>query len=288
MTLAVTGATGHLGGQVIEHLIARGTPAGEIVALVRRPEAAAELVAAGVAVRHFDYNQPESLAASLAGVDSLLLVSGNEFGRRATQHRGVIEAAKAAGVGRIVYTSALGVDDSINPVAPEHKATEEALVASGVPHVILRNGWYHENYLGDLGSAAQSGAVLTAAGDGRVASAARSEYAEAAAVVLAGSEVGRTYSLSGDTAWSFEELAADFAEVLTAPVEVRRVNGEAKAGVLAGFGLDPAMVGFVVGVDAAIAAGELGSTNGELAALIGRPTAPIIDTLRAAKPSLAG
>jgi NAD(P)H dehydrogenase (quinone) len=282
MTLAVTGATGHLGRLAIDHLLAGGTPASDIVALARRPEAAAELAAQGVVVRHFDYNQPELLASALAGVDSLLLVSGNEFGQRATQHQAVIVAAKEAGVGRIVYTSAPNPEDSINPVSPEHAATERALAASGVPHVILRNGWYHENYVSELGSAAQSGAVLTAAGDGRVASASRSDYAHAAAVVLASDEVGRIYSLSGDVAWSFDDLAADLSTVLGQPVAVRRVSGEEKAAALAGFGLDAGMVGFIVGVDAAIAAGELGGTNGELSALIGHPTSPIVETLRAA------
>jgi NAD(P)H dehydrogenase (quinone) len=282
MTLAVTGATGHLGHLVVEHLLKRGVAGSQIVALVRRPEAAAELADRGVVVRHFDYNQPETLAPALAGVDSLLLVSGNEFGRRAAQHHAVIEAAKAAGVGRIVYTSAPSADASINPVAPEHKATEEALAAAGVPHVILRNGWYHENYLGELAGAAQSGVVLTAAGDGRVASAARSEFAEAAAVVLAGTEVGRTYTLTGDVAWSFADLAADLATVLGREVVAQQVSPEAKAAALVGLGVDAGMAGFAVGVDAAIAAGELGVTNGELSALIGRATAPIIDTLRAA------
>lgn len=282
MTLAVTGATGQLGRLAIEHLLTRGTPPTEIVALVRRPEAAADLAAKGVTVRHFDYNQPDALAPALVGVDSLLLVSGSEFGRRATQHQAVIAAAKEAGVGRIVYTSAVGPDASINPVAPEHKATEAALAASGVPHVILRNGWYHENFLGDLASASQAGQVLTAAGEGRVASAPRSEYAEAAAVVLASGEVGRTYTLTGDVAWSLDELAADLTKVVGREVVARHVDAEAKSAALAGFGLDAGLVGFVVGVDLAIAAGELGVTNGELAGLIGRPTAPIVETLRAA------
>ncbi|MBA3020207.1 SDR family oxidoreductase [Propionicimonas sp.] len=282
MTLAVTGATGQLGRLAIDHLLTRGTPSSEIVALVRRPEAAADLVAKGVTVRHFDYNQPDALAAALVGVDSLLLVSGSEFGRRATQHQAVIDAAKVAGVGRIVYTSAVGPDASINPVAPEHKATEAALAASGVPHVILRNGWYHENFLGDLASAAQAGEIVTAAGEGRVASAPRSEYAEAAAVVLASGEVGRTYTLTGDVAWSLDELAADLAMVVGREVVARHVDAEAKSATLAGFGLDAGLVGFVVGVDLAIAAGELGVTNGELAGLIGRPTTPIVETLRAA------
>lgn len=280
MTLAVTGATGHFGGFVVEHLLRRGTPADQIVALVRRPEAAEGLAAKGVTVRTFDYNQPDELAPALAGVDSLLLVSGTEFGKRAQQHQAVIDAAKAAGVGRLVYTSAPGADTSINPVAPEHWATEQALAASGLPHVILRNNWYHENYLADLGTAAQTGEILTAAGDGRVASAAREELAEAAAVVLAGSQVGQTLTLTGDFAWSFDELAADFSTALGRPVRAHHVSATEKSDVLAQAGLDAGVVGFILGVDAAIAAGELAGVTGDLSALLGRPTSPILETLR--------
>jgi len=215
-------------------------------------------------------------------VDSLLLISGTEFGHRFAQHAAVIDAAKTAGVGRIVYTSAPSADTSINPVAPEHKATEAALAASGILHVILRNGWYNENFLGDLAAAAQTGEVLTAAGAGRVASAARADYAQAAARVLAGDEVGRTYELSGDAAWSFEDFAADLGAVLKREVVAKQVSAAEKTARLTASGVEPGMVGFVVGVDAAIAAGELGVVNGELARLIGRPTVPIIETLRAA------
>lgn len=282
MTLAVTGATGHFGGFVVEHLLRRGTPADQIVALVRRPEAAEGLVAKGVTVRTFDYNHPDELAPALAGVDSLLLVSGTEFGKRAQQHQAVIDAAKAAGVGRMVYTSAPGADTSINPVAPEHWATEQALAASGLAHVILRNNWYHENYLADLGTAAQTGEILTAAGDGRVASAAREELAEAAAVVLAGSQVNQTLTLTGDVAWSFDELAEDFSTALGRPVRAHHVSATEKSEVLAQVGLDAGVVGFILGVDAAIAAGELAGATGDLSALLGRPTSPILETLRAA------
>jgi NAD(P)H dehydrogenase (quinone) len=280
MTLAVTGATGHLGGLVVEHLLRRGTPADQIVALVRRPDAATDLVAKGVTVREFDYNRPDQLAPALAGVDSLLLVSGTEFGKRAEQHKAVIDAAKTAGVGRLVYTSAPSADTSINPVAPEHWATEQALAASGVAHVILRNNWYHENYLADLATAAQTGEILTATADGRVASAARTDLAEAAAIVLAGSDVGQTLTLTGDVAWSFDDLAADFATVLGRPVTARYVSAEEKGAALTAVGLDAGLIGFILGVDAAIAAGELGTTTGNLSGLLGRPTTPILETLR--------
>lgn len=282
MTVAVTGATGHLGQLVIEHLLARGTEPGEIVALARDPERAGALAAAGVTVRAFDYDQPDALASALAGVGSLLLVSGTAFGRRVEQHRAVIDAAKVAGVARIVYTSSPSADESINPVAPEHRGTEEYLAASGVPHVVLRNGWYHENYLGALQAAAQTGEVLTSAGAGRVASAAREDYAEAAAVVLASDEVGRTYELTGDVAWSFDDLAAHLTSVLGRQVVAHHVTPAEHSALLAAAGLDAGTIGFVTGVDAAIAAGELGRVNGELSTLIGHPTTPIIDTLSAA------
>ncbi|QGF24578.1 NAD(P)H-binding protein [Raineyella fluvialis] len=278
MTLAVTGATGHLGGLVIDHLLDRGTPAAEVVALVRDPAKASDLAARGVDVRGFDYDRPDPSA--LTGVDSMLLVSGTAVGQRLPQHTAVVDAAVEAGVGRLVYTSAPRADASINPVAPDHKATEEYLGASGLPHVILRNGWYHENFLADLDAAAHTGQVLTAAGDGRVASASRSDLAEAAAVVLAGEETGRTYTLTGDVAWSFEDLAGDFSAVLEREVTAVQVAPEEKSAALAGAGLDSGLIGFLVAVDDAIAAGELADRTGELAALIGHPTAPIAETLR--------
>lgn len=282
MSVAVTGATGHYGQLVIEHLLARGAAPGEIVALVRDPAKAATLAGAGVVVRAFDYDRPEDLAQALAGVQSLLLVSGTAMGRRVAQHSAVIDAAKAAGVSRVLYTSAPKADDSTNPVAPEHKATEEYLADSGVPHVVLRNGWYHENYLPTLQTAAQSGEVLTAAGDGRVASASRSDLAEAAAAVLLGDSAGRTYELTGDVAWSFDDLAADLASVLGREVVAHHVSSAEEAAILTSAGLDAGTVGFITGVDAAIAAGDLGGVTGELSTLIGHPTAPIIDTLSAA------
>ncbi len=277
MTLAVTGATGHFGGLVIDHLLDRGTPADQVVALVRDPAKASDLAGRGVEVRQFDYDRPDT--AALAGVDSLLLVSGTAVGQRIAQHSAVVDAAVDAGVGRLVYTSAPHADASVNPVAPDHKATEEYLAASGLPHVILRNGWYHENFLADLEAAAHTGQVLTASGDGRVASASRSDLAEAAAVVLAGAEAGRTYTLTGDVAWSFDDLAGEFAAVLGRDVTAVRVSPEEKTAALTAGGLDAGLAGFLVGIDAAIAAGELADRPGDLAGLIGHPTAPIADAL---------
>ncbi len=281
MTIAVTGATGSLGQLVIDALLAR-VPADHVVALARDTDKAAPLAAKGVTVRQFDYNQPDDLAAQLDGVTDLLLISGNEVGQRFPQHRAVIDAAKTAGVGRLVYTSVLHADDAKgNPVAPEHVQTEEYLAQSGVNHVLLRNGWYHENHLNDLTAARHTGAVLTSAGDGTVASAARADYAEAAAAVLTTPDAKPVYELSGDVAWTHEELASAISDALGSPVTVARVDADAHRAALTEAGLDGGLINFIVAVDAAVDAGALGDTTGELSTLIGRPTTPLVDTLRA-------
>ncbi len=283
MSYVVTGATGHLGRLVVEHLLADGVPAAEIVATGRRTDRLADLAAQGVRVVAVDYERPETLAAAVEGADVVLLVSGSEVGRRVAQHRAVIEAAQAAGVGRIVYTSAPHADTSALVLAPEHKATEELLRASGLTTTILRNGWYTENYVGDVQQAAASGEIVAAVGDGRVASAPRDDYAAAAAVVLRtpGHE-GAVYELSGDVAWSFADLAAAAAEVLGRPVVYRPVPSEQRRADLLAAGLDEGTAGFVVALEENTRDGLLAETTGDLARLIGRPTTPLAEALRAA------
>lgn len=283
MTIAVTGATGALGTLVINALTARDVSPDQVVALARDPQRAAHFTERGVQVRAFDYDQPENLAAALDGVTDLLLISSSAVGRRVPQHQAVIDAARAAGVGRVVYTSALGVSDtSVNPVAPEHVETERLLAASGLNHVILRNGWYSENYVGELDNVRRTGVLLTSAGDGTVASAARADYAGAAAAVLTTPDAKAVYELSGDTAWTFDELAATLSSVTGVDVKVQRVTADEHRQALRQAGLPEGAIEFIVGVDAAIARGELGTTTGELTALLGRPTTPLEQTLRAA------
>lgn len=282
MTIAVTGATGQLGTLVVTALLDRGVAADQVVALVRSPEKAAALADRGVTVRAFDYDSAD--AAALAGVDRLLLISGTEFGKRAQQHAAVIDVAAAAGVGIVYYTSVeageAGPEASVNPVSPEHAATEAHLAGAAVRGVVLRNGWYHENYLANLQSAGATGTVLTSAGDGKVASASRADFADAAAAALLLEDPAPLYRLTGDTAWSTEDLAADLSTVLGREITVTRVDADAQRAALAGTGLDEGTVGFVVAVDEAIARGELGAVTGELSALTGRPTTPLVDVLR--------
>jgi NAD(P)H dehydrogenase (quinone) len=283
MSVVVTGATGHLGRLVVEHLLAAGVPADQIVATGRRAERLAELAERGVTTKVVDFGDRASLDGALAGADTVLLVSGSEPGQRVALHGAVIDAAKVAGVGRVVYTSAPHADTTALVLAPDHKATEELLRASGLAWTILRNNWYTENYVGAIEQARTSGVLLTSAGDGRVASATRDDYAAAAAVVLRGGDhEGRVYELSGDVAWTFDELADAASEVLGSRVVAKQVSFDEHRAILVDAGLDEGTAGFVATLDSDIRRGDLADATADLRTLIGRPTTPLVDGLRAA------
>ena len=282
-TYAVTGATGHLGRLAIDALLERGTAAAaDVVAIVRTPAKAADLAQRGVTVRVGDYARPETLPAALADVDVLLLVSGNEVGQRVAQHAAVIDAAKRAGVARIVYTSLLRADSSQIVLAPEHKATEQLLHSAGLPFTILRNGWYLENYTAQIADHLARGTIVGAAGEGRISAASRADFAAAAAAVLIedGHE-NAVYELGGP-AFTLKELAAEISELSGRTVVYQDVSVAELTGILSGAGLDAGTAGFVAALDEAIARGELYTASTELSRLIGRPTTPLADVVRAA------
>ena len=283
MTIVVTGATGHLGHLIVESLLSRGVPADQLVAVGRNLDKVADLAERGVAVAAIDYENPASLDAAFAGADTLVLVSSSEVGKRATPPAATIEAASRAGIGRVIYTSAPAARTSALILAPEHKATEEYLEKSGLPHTVLRNGWYHENNVGSAAQAVASGTLASSAGEGTVASASRADYAEAAAVVATtdGHE-GAVYELSGDRAWNFAELAATISSIAGTPVLYTVLTPEDHHAALTAAGLDEGTAGFVVALDGNIRDGLLGSTSGDLSRLIGRPTTPIETTLAGA------
>ncbi|WP_380173835.1 NmrA family NAD(P)-binding protein [Kineococcus sp. DHX-1] len=281
-TYAVTAATGQLGRLAVEALLQRGVTPSDVVAVVRTPAKAEDLAARGVVVRAGDYSDRASLDTALAGVDRLLLVSGSEVGQRVAQHTNVVEAAGAAGVQRLVYTSLLRADTSASPLAPEHKATEEVIRASGLPHVLLRNSWYYENYTASLGQYLATGEVLGATHDGRISAASRADYAAAAAAALLADDEGKgTYELAGET-FTFADLAATVTEVTGTTVVARDVSGEEYQRTLEGHGLDAGTAGFVAALDASIANGDLQTDSTDLADLVGRPASSLRDAVAAA------
>jgi uncharacterized protein YbjT (DUF2867 family) len=282
-TYAVTGATGRLGRLVIEHLLDAGVPAAEIAAVVRSPQKAADLAARGVEIRQADYDDPSTLAGAVAGVRRLLLISGDTPGQRVPQHTAVIDAARLAGVERLVYTSILKADTTTNPLAPEHKATEEVLAASGLSYTVLRNGWYTENYTDQLPQYLASGTILGATGGSKISAAPRTDYAAAAAAALTRDEDGNAVYELGGTAFTFDELADAVSDVTGTTVVHRDMSTADLASALQNVGLDAGTAGFVAALDHSIAIGELATDSDDLSRLIGRPTTGLRDAIRAAR-----
>ena len=276
MKIGVTGATGQLGRLVVESLKSK-VSAETIVALVRNPEKAADL---GIEARTFDYTQAENLVASLKGIDKLLLISGNEVGQRLPQHLAVIDAAKQAGVKQLFYTSILHADSSPLGLATEHLATEVAIKESGLTYTILRNGWYTENYTGSAKGAVGAGAFIGNAGDGKIASAARVDYAEAAAVVLAGEgHEGKTYELAGDEAYTLTELAAEISKQSGKNIPYNNLTEVEYAGILKSFGLPVGLAEMLADSDTGASKGGLFDDSKVLSKLIGRPTTSLAKVL---------
>lgn len=279
MKIGITGATGQLGQLVVEQLKKR-TSAESLIALVRTPSKAAEL---GIEAREFDYEKPENLAAALKGVDKLLLISGNEIGKRFEQHSNVINAAKAAGVKQFVYTSLLRADESSLSLAGEHLQTEKALKESGLNYTILRNGWYSENYTGSIGGALQAGAFVGSAGDGKISSASRVDYAEAAAVVLTSEGHDKTtYELSGDNYYTLSDLAAEVSKQTGKNIPYNNLSETEYASVLKSVGLPEELAGAIAGWDSGASRNDLYDDGDQLSKLIGRPTTPIAEAVKQA------
>lgn len=272
MTIAITGATGQLGRFVIDRLKAR-TDISNLLALVRNPGNATGL---GIAVREADYSKPDTLASALKEVDTLMLISSSEIGQRLQQHRHVIDAARQAGVKRIVYTSLLHADTSSLSLAGEHIDTEQIIKASGIPYTVLRNGWYTENYTGSVKAAVAAGAFVGSASEGKISSAARADYAEAAAVVLTSSgHEGKTYELAGDASYTLADLAAEISRQIGAPLPYKNLPETEYATLLARFGLLEGFAAAVAGWDVAASGGALFDDGKQLSRLIGRPTTPL-------------
>jgi NAD(P)H dehydrogenase (quinone) len=270
--IVVTGATGHLGRLVIAALLKK-VPASSIVAVVRNVEKARDIAALGVQVRYGDYNQPPAWDDAFIGADKVLLISSSEVGQRVKQHRAVIDAAKRAGVKLLAYTSILRCDTSPMGLAAEHKETEALIRASGIPFTLLRNSWYTENYTAGIPAALAHGAIYGCAGQGRIASAARVDYAEVAAAVLtAENQAGRVYELAGDTAFTLAELAAEISRQSGKKIGYVNMSEAEYKNVLVKAGLPEAAAALYADSDTGISKGALFDDGRQLSKLIGRPT----------------
>jgi NAD(P)H dehydrogenase (quinone) len=281
MNFGITGSTGQLGRLVIDGLKAKVPPA-SVIALARNTAKAADL---GVTVRAADYDDPAGLGLALAGIDTLMLISASEIGRRATQHHNIIDGAKRAGVKRIVYTSLLHAGTSPLDLAEEHRQTEAELKASGIPWTILRNGWYTENYTGSIGGALAGGAFLGSAGDGKISSVPRSDLAEAAVLALTGStHGGKTYELAGDDAYTLSELAAELSRQAGRTIPYKNLPAAEYAKALVRFGLPAGFAQAIAGWDVAASQGALFDDGRQLSRLLGRPTGSLPKAVAAALP----
>jgi NAD(P)H dehydrogenase (quinone) len=279
--IVVTGATGQLGQLVIKALLKK-VPASSIVAAVRNVEKAKDIAALGVQVRHADYSQPASWDTALKGADKVLLISSSEIGQRAKQHRAVIDAAKKAGVKLLAYTSVLRADTSPLGLAAEHKETEAYIRASGVPFVLLRHGWYTENYTAGIPGALAHGAVYGCAGNGRISSATRADYAEAdVAVLTADNQAGKVYELAGDTAYTLADLAAEISRQSGKNIGYVNLPEAEYRNVLIKVGLPEAVADLLSDSDTGASKGGLFDDGHQLSKLIGRPTTPLATAVAA-------
>lgn len=281
--IVVTAATGRYGRLVIDSLLRRGVPPQEIVATARDPQSLREIAEKGVQTRLADYDRPETLPAAFAGADKLLLVPSAVYGQRFPQMASAIRAAVEAKVGLIAYAGFINSDTSTLRLGDEHKQTEAAIRATGVPSVMLRNGAYIEVYagdLGDLGGALQSGVMVGAAGNGRISGASRADFAEAAAVVLASeNQAGKVYELAG-TAFTMSELAATVAGLTSRSVIYQNIPEDQYAKALAGYGIPQVTAEVIADTSAATERGDWFSASSDLPQLIGRPSTAIADVVR--------
>jgi len=280
--IVVTGATGKLGRLVMEGLL-KTIPPAELAVAVRNPDKAADLAARGVQVRRADYDDPQTLGRAFAGARKVLLISANEMGKRASQHRHVLAAVRDADVQLLAYTSLLRAGSSRLVLADEHRTTEETIRASSIPYVLLRNGWYIENHTEQLGTILRHGAIVGAAGDGRFASATRRDYAEAAVAVLTGtSHENAVYELVGDSPFTLKEFAAEVSRQTGKTIAYKNVSPEQYKNVLVGAGIPGPYADMLVDSDVGASRGELDGASGDLRRLIGRSTTPLADAVAAA------
>ena len=289
MPLLITGATGHLGRLVVEQLLADGVPAGDIIATGRATDKIKDLADRGVQVRAVEFGDAAAVRAAVAVADRVLLISAMDPGGRVEQHRNVIDAARAAGTGLVAYTSIVNAETTKIRLAADHQATEQLLRDSGVPYVLLRNSWYHENYTDRLPAFLAQGAIPGSAGECRISAAARADYAAAAARVLTtDGHAGQAYELGSDEPFTLAQLAAEVSAQSGREVRYLDLPEATYADALKEHGVPELMADMIAETDAAAAHGTLHTASGDLTALTGRPASTLSAAVGAALSALDG
>lgn len=276
--ILVTGANGQLGRRIVDHLVARlGGTAGLAVS-VRHTDRAAALADRGIAVRQGDFDQPEQLARTFAGIEKLVLVSTDgPQAQRIAQHRNAIAAARSAGVGQILYTSFIDTaPDSPADFAAVHRATEADLAASGIKFTLLRNTLYADLLPMTVAPALQGGSFNLPACTGKTSFVSRDELAHAiAAAALAPALAKQVYELTGQATHDFHEVAAAVSKVSGKPIRYEAVSEAAYAGALAAHGLPDWLALALANMYSAVAAGNFDRVSNDFAALVGHPPRPL-------------
>lgn len=282
--ILITGATGQLGGIVVENLLEK-VPARQIAVLVRDENKAADLKAKGVEVRVGSYHDAASLANAMSGIDKVLLISSNDFNNRLGQHKNVIDAAKNAGVKHILYTGVTmkNINESpLKPLLADHYQTEDYIEESGLTYTFLQNSLYFEVIPLFVGANVLETGIFFPASDGKVAFAARQDLGETTATILAteGHE-NKTYNLTGATAYSFADVAASLSEFTGKAVSYTSPEPVAFEAMLKQFGLPEGIVLMSVLFAAGIQNGDFDLPSPTLEQLLGRKTTNLKTFLKA-------
>ena len=270
----VTGAAGHLGKAVINHLLTTyNVPANKIIAATRDVSKIADLAAKGVHVRSADFDHQENLVTAFEGATRLLLISTDamEPGKREVQHLKAVSAAEMAGVSHIVYTSIIKAATSAVSFASDHVNTEKFIAAAKIKgHTILRNNWYFENLFFSIPNALKSGTQYSAAGQSKIAHIARDDLARAAAAALASDKNERaTYELSGGREYTTDQIAALVSKATSKPLAVVHVPVEGLVQGMLSHGLPEGMARMFASFDDAIAKGGMSGTAVDFKKLTG-------------------
>jgi len=294
--IVLTGASGQYGRAATDRLIAQGRAA-DLILITRTPDKLADRAVQGCTVRYGDFDKPETLAEAVRGAERMLLISGTRVGARVAQHQAAIDAAAAAGVRHLAYTSFIGIDDPANPaeVRHDHWQTEQAIRASGMAWTMLRDAHYADAMIVMAGPGVMATRQwVSNAGEGREAMVWRDDCVECAVAVLTSEQhEGQVYNITGPELQSFRQVTALMAEVTGVPLDYVSVDDEAQWAMFDAMGIprrpvDDAPVNGIpwnsddmVTFGRSIREGFLEVCTGDVERLTGRPARSVREMIEA-------